>query len=183
MLSARASIIVLAPTSVIYGFQPTIGHGWHEQLAFKSYSMKCLFWCQSGRINVQHHSAHVWFCICSELTCRLPVIACAELNQTATSATLEKVLRMSEYRNGPSLFTKHFPDGPKRYYPQSTQHHIIIEARPCAMRSDPSNTPITPWNACQTCEATSLPLPKLQSNSCSSHGILKETPGRLSSRR
>lgn len=58
MLSARASTMVLAPTSVICGFQPTIGHGWYGQLSLESYSMKRLFWYQSGRINVQHHSAH-----------------------------------------------------------------------------------------------------------------------------
>lgn len=108
MLFARASTMVLAPTSVICGLQPTIGHGWYEQLSFKSHSMECHFWYQLGTINVQHHSAHVWSCICSELTCRLPLIACAELNQTVTFPTLEKVLRMSGYRNGPPLFTTTF---------------------------------------------------------------------------
>lgn len=165
MLSARASIMVLAPTSVICGFQPTIGHGRYEQLSFKSHSMKRLFWYQSGRINVQHHSAHcmVPYLIWTDMLAPYRSMRRVEPNSNSPNSRESVASVWVPVQKRPTAFHHNIFHRVQQDTPlQSTQHRIILESRPCPVSHEPNNTPTTPWNACQRCAATPLPLPKLQ---------------------
>lgn len=156
MLSVRASTTVLVRAFVSVGCSQRLDEAASSHFSSHAHSMNASFRFQSGRINVQPHSAHTRSRIGSGLMCRLLIITCAkeEPSNNFPSPRESKTAGMWIKRRPTPLTTSIVQKGT---VPKSTQHSMIQpppEARPSAEIPDPNSTPMTPWDAFQTCEAT-----------------------------